>query len=70
LTSLKSNNLISKKLFAFYFSNTLNFATLGNYESYLISDALNYYDVTGTDGLWRVSAADVSTVVGKTVTPT
>jgi hypothetical protein len=32
MSQLKANSLISKEVFAFYFSATHNFATLGNYE--------------------------------------
>jgi len=62
--------LISKKLFAFYFSDTHNFCTLGNYEKYLVDGDIVYYDVKGSDNQWRLDLADISTVEGSTTTAT
>jgi hypothetical protein len=68
MDQLKKNNLISKEVFAFYFSETHNFVTLGNYEKYLYQGDVNQSPRVGNDGMWRVNVDSVSAVHGKTTT--
>lgn len=68
MSQLKTNNLISKDMFAFYFSETHNFVTLGNYEKYLYSGDVKYSSRVGNDGMWRVNVDSSAAVVGKVST--
>jgi len=61
---LSSNGVTSENSFSIYFSATHNFVTFGGYESVLATGPLNPVNkVSGTDGLWRITATSVTSIL-------